>query len=112
MFISSQTYEGLKVTVNSVIEETHFLLQHQVKYVLTEYFCQDPLKSYFSRQRSLGLRKDIPSMSHLGCNDNAIRNQKNSKPIVHGNVVDSGMVALTDEPLPCRKKSKSKNLKV
>ena len=38
LFISSQTYEGLKITVNSVIDATQFLLQHQVKYVLTESF--------------------------------------------------------------------------
>ena len=39
IFISSQTYEGLKITVNSITEATQFLLQHQVKYVLTERFC-------------------------------------------------------------------------
>ena len=49
MFISSQTYEGLKITVNSIIEATQFLLQHQIKYVLTERFCQDPLENYFGR---------------------------------------------------------------
>ena len=106
MFISSQTYEGLKITVNSIIEATQFLLQHQVKYVLTERFCQDPLENYFGRQRSLGSRKDNPSMADFGYNDNAIRNQKIFHPIAHGNVADCGMVVLTDEPLPCRKKSK------
>ena len=88
MFISSQTYEGLKITVNSIIEATQFLLQHQVKYVLTERFCQDPLENYFGRQRSLGSRKDNPSMADFGYNDNAIRNQKIFKPIAHGNVAD------------------------
>ena len=43
MFILSQKYEGLKITVNSIIEATQFLLQHQIKYILTERFCQDPL---------------------------------------------------------------------
>ena len=38
--------------------------------------------------------------------DNAIKNQKNFKPIAHGNVADCGMIALTDEALPCPKKSK------
>ena len=36
MFIPSQTYEGLKITANSIIETTQFLLQHQVKFVLTD----------------------------------------------------------------------------
>ena len=105
MFISSQTDEGLKITVNSIIEATQFLLQHQVKYVLTERFCQDPLENYFGRQRSLGSRKDKPSMADFGYNNNVIRNQKLFKPIAHGNVADCGMVSLTDEPLPCHKKS-------
>ena len=106
MFISSKTYEELKRTVNSVIEAAQFLLQHQVKYVLTKRFCKDPLENYFGRQISLGLRKDNPRMADFGYNDNTIRNQKNFNPIAHGNVVDCGMVALTDESLPCRKKSK------
>ena len=72
MFILSQTYEGLKITVNSIIEATQFLLQHQVKYVLTERFCQDPLENYFGMQRSLGSRKDNPRMADFGYNDNAI----------------------------------------
>ena len=42
MFISWQTFEGLKTTVHSIIEAVKFLLQHHVKYVLTEKFCQDP----------------------------------------------------------------------
>ena len=33
--------------------------------------------------------------------NNAIRNQKHFKPITKGNIADSGMIALTDEPLPC-----------
>ena len=96
----------MKITVNSIIEATQFLLQHQIKYVLTERFCQDPLEDYFGRQRSLGSGKDNPSMADFGYNDNAIRNQKFFKAIAHGNVADCGMVVLTDEPLPCRKKSK------
>ena len=80
LFISSQTYEGLKITVNSVIEATQVFLQNQVKYLLTESFCQDPLENYFGRQKSLGLRKDNPSMADFGYNDNAIINQKFSTP--------------------------------
>ena len=40
-------------------------------------------------------------MVNLGYKNNAIRNQKHFKPIVNGNVADSGMIALTDEPFPC-----------
>ena len=77
MFISWQTYEGLKISVNSIIEATQFLLWHQVKYVLTECFCQDPLENWFGRQRSLGSRKDNPSMVDFGYNNNALLETKN-----------------------------------
>ena len=39
-------------------------------------------------------------MADFGYNNNAIRNQKHFKPIANGNVADSGMTVLTDEPLP------------
>ena len=79
MIISWQTYEGLKITVNSIIEATQFLLWRQVKYVLTERFCKCPLENWFGRQRSSGSRKDNPSMADFGYDNNVIRNQENSK---------------------------------
>ena len=33
--------------------------------------------------------------------NNAIRSQKHFKTITNGNVADSDMIALTDEPLSC-----------
>ena len=45
-------------------------------------------------------------MVDFGYNNNAIRNQKHFKPITNGNVADSGMIALTDESLPCWKPKK------
>ena len=64
------------------------------------------MKNWFGRQRSLGSNKDIPSMIDFGYNKNAIRNQKHFKPVANGNVADSGMIALIDEPLPCWKLKK------
>ena len=87
MFISKQTYVAFKITVNSIIEAVQFLLQHEVSYVLTERFCKDPLENYFGHQRSLGARKDNPSVRDFGINDNAIRNQKVFQPIA-SNVKD------------------------
>ena len=40
-------------------------------------------------------------MADFRYNDNTIRNQKNVKPIANGNVADSDMIPLPDEPLPC-----------
>ena len=107
MFISWQTFEGLKVTVHSIIEAVKFLLQHDVKYVLTERFSQHLLENYFGQQRAIGARKDNPSVCDFGFNDNSIRNQKIFRPIA-GNVCgqDTGMVDFTNEALPCRKKPK------
>ena len=42
-------------------------------------------------------------MVGFGYNNNAIRNQKHFKPITNDNFADGGMIALTYEPLPCRK---------
>ena len=74
MLISQETYKGFKIKVSSMIEAVQFLLQHEVSYVLTERFCQDPLENYFGHQRSLGARKDNPSLRDFGFKDNDIRN--------------------------------------
>ena len=71
--VGRQTYERLKISVNSIIEATQFVLWHQVKYVLKNAF-----ENCFGRQRSLGSRKDNPSMADFRYNNNAITNQKNS----------------------------------
>ena len=42
-------------------------------------------------------------MVDFGYNNNAIRNQKHFKTIANGNVGGTDMIALTDEPFPCRK---------
>ena len=107
MFISQQTYEGFKITINSVIEKVRFLLQQKVLYFLTEHFFQDPLKNYFGHQRSLGARKDNLSLRDFGFNDNAIRNQKVFRPIasnVRGQ--DPCNIEFSCESIPCRKKAK------
>ena len=88
MFASSQTYEGLKITVHSVMELVKFLIMHKVSYVLTKRLYQDPLENYFGEQRSSGARKENPSIYDFGYNDNTIRNQKVFKPIATGNVRD------------------------
>ena len=39
-------------------------------------------------------------MVDFGYNNNTIRNQKYFKPIANSDAADSGMIALTDEPIP------------
>ena len=86
MFTSSQTCEGLKISVYSVIELVKLLIMHKVSYVVTERLCQDPLENYFGKQSSSEARKDNPSLYDFDYNDNTIRKQKVFKPIATGNV--------------------------
>ena len=45
-------------------------------------------------------------MVDFGYSKNVIRNQKHFKSIAYSNVADSGMIAITDKPLPCQKPKK------
>ena len=74
--LGDKIFEGLKITVHSIIEAVKFLLQHHVKYVLTEKLCQDLIENYFGQQRATGAQKDKPSIPDFGFNDNSIKNQK------------------------------------
>lgn len=111
MFLSWQTYEGLQITVHSVIEATRFLLGEGMEYVLTERFCQDTLEEYFGNQRKLGRRSDNPDVWLFGYNDNAIRTQR-SISCQSGNTRgkkdrNKPWVNVSNDPLP-KKKSKKK----
>ena len=108
MFISWQTHEALNVTTSSIIDIIKYLLNHNVQYVFTEKFCQDPLENYFGRQRSMGHRRDNPSIRLFGYNDNTIRRTKIFKPIQSGNSRDtSDTFSISSEPLPSRRRPKS-----
>ena len=76
MFLSAQTYEGIRITVYSVTGATKFLLQNGMEFVLTEKFNQDCLEEYFGRQRSLGRRSDNQSLYQFGYNSNTLRLQR------------------------------------
>lgn len=110
MFLSWQTYEGLKITVHSVVEATKFLLNEGMEYVLTERFCQDPLEEYFGNQRKLGRRSDNPDMRQFGYNNNTIRVQ-HAVTCQSGNTrgrkdKNKAWVNVSDDPVPKRKKTK------
>ena len=81
MFLSWQTYEGLQITVNSLIEAVKFLLQADMPFVLSERFNQDVLEEYFGRHRSLGRRNDNPTMFQFGYQSNTIRMQRSIAPV-------------------------------
>ena len=51
-------------------------------------------------------------MIDFGYNNNTIRNQKYFKPIANSDAADSGMIALTDEPIPRWKPEKNGSSKL
>jgi hypothetical protein len=113
MFISHQTYKGMKITVNSLIEVARFLLSEGCEFVLSEKFCQDPLEEYFGHQRARGRFSDNPTLQSFGYNDLTIAAQRGIAPVVRGNVSgrhegkSSKWYAISEEPLPKRKKTKA-----
>ena len=113
MFISQQTYRGLKITVNSIVQVVQFLLSEGMEYVLSERFC---LEEYFGRQRERGRLDHNPTLQAFGYNDLSLSVQQNIAPVVKGNVAGrhkgecSKWYVVSEEPLPKRKKSKKNQL--
>ena len=108
MFLSQQTYEGLKIAVHSHIEAIQFLLKEGFQYVLSERFMQDVLEDYFGHQRSKGGRSDNPTAQQFGYNDLTIAAQRDVAPVIRGNVggryEKKKWVKVSDEPVHKRKK--------
>ena len=73
MFLSHQTYEGILVTANSVIECVEFVLQDGMKFVLTERFNQDFAEENFGQHQGVGRRRDNPSLFQFGYDSNGLR---------------------------------------
>ena len=69
MFLSAQTFEGLKISVYSYIEAIQFLLQKDFQYVLSEQFMQHIVQDYFGHQREQGWRSDNPTAQQFGCKE-------------------------------------------
>ena len=104
LIISWQTYEGIKMTVNSVIQPATFLILHKMSYILS-YICEDPLENYFGRQRSMRARKDNPTLYGFGYKDNPFKIQKMLIPVTKGNVAADNLYTKIDTELaPCGKK--------
>ena len=83
MFLSPQTYNGLKNSVLSHVELIKFLLEQGFQYVLTERFMRDV---YFGHQRARGCRSDNPTAQQFGYNDLTIATQRDIAPVIRGNV--------------------------
>ena len=86
MFISIQTYKGLKISIYAHIEAIQYLLGEGFEYVLSERFMQDVLEDYFGHQRAKGGRSDNPTAEQFGYNDLTIAAQRDIAPVIRGNV--------------------------
>jgi hypothetical protein len=111
MFISHQTYEGMKISIYSLIELVKFLLNADVDFVLTNRFCQDPVEQYFGKQREIGRRSDIPIIKTFGYNDNSIRMLRSNVQI-QGNTKGTSTTekqwrSIDNQKFPRRKKTKN-----
>ena len=113
MFLSMQTYNGLKMSVKSAIAITKFLLSKGFEFVLTERFCQDDVEEYFGYQRAQGRRSDNPSGADFGYNDLRISTLRDVAPqSIEGNVSGqhsgkkSKWFSMSDELLPKKKTKK------
>ena len=110
MFLSTQTYKGLQITIKSVVQVTKFLLGEGCEGVLTERFCQDDVEEYFGYQRAPGRRSDNPTAADFGYNDLRISVLRDIAPTAEGNVAGRHIGPRTkwytasEEPLPKRSK--------
>jgi hypothetical protein len=113
MFISKQTFNGLKMMVTSAIAVTKFLLSEGFEFVLTECFCQDDVEEYFGYQRAQGRRSVHPTAAEFGYNDLRIATLRDVAPqSVQGNASGrhsgkkSKWYGVSEEPLPKKKPTK------
>lgn len=110
MFLSLQTYEGLRISVYSHVEAIQFLLKEGFQYVLTERFMQDVVEDYFGHQRARGGRSDNPTAQQFGYNDLTIASQRDIAPVIRGNVGGRYEVQkwhmVSNEPVKKRAKKK------
>ena len=109
MFISHQTYEGIVITVKSLMECVKYLLtEGGLDYVLSNKFCQDDLENYFGKQRAIGGYKDNLRVAEVSKNDDLIKSQFSNSSIVGSNVetkIDK-YNDISEIPLKKRKRSK------
>lgn len=97
------------ISVNSFIEVTTTLLGIPgVTYLLSERFCQDPLESFFGKQRYRGGYGDNPSIKEFLDNTISLRVQGSAalEPL-RGNCTRkrNSKLIIYDTPLPKRRRS-------
>ena len=92
------------IAVKSFVELTRYLLRSgDVSFVLSEKLCQDPLESFFGRQRMRGRYSDNPTVSSFLYRTSSLRVQ--GSVAVRGNCrrgQKRQSVVMDNTPLPKR----------
>ena len=81
LMLSSETREGLRITVHSFVAVVRELLQHpelKGKYLLSERFNQDPLENFFGKVRQAGGRNTNPNVKMMEEATDVLRLQASS----------------------------------
>ena len=110
MFISQQTYLGIRTSVYALIECTRFLLNHGFEYVLSSSFNQDSLEEHFGRHRICGRRSTNPTVHAFGYQDKKLSLQRSLATSItpRGNTKGSKRknegIKITNSPLKKRKR--------
>ena len=71
-FISQQTYDGVCMTTDAMVELVLFLLHHGLEFASTRRISQGSLERYFGYQRSIGRRNENPNIHEFGYRNSAI----------------------------------------
>ena len=75
MFVCLQTWHPNRCN-RSAVKAVNFLLRNGCISILTERFCQDPVKEHFGIKKQLGRTNDNPDLKKSGYNDNTTRIQR------------------------------------
>ena len=135
MLLSVQTMNGLRLTgmitipnslvywqmsllsvlffiiVKSFLELGPTLLKDEnAKFLLTERFCQDPLKSYFGDQRSRGARNSNPSAKQFCTTANILRVSSGLSKQGKGNVRGREFESAQDTETKLHKRKQERRL--
>ena len=75
MIISWETFQGLCITVYSIVLAAKVLLSRGVEYVFSERFCLYSPEGYFCDHKKLERRSDNPDIAQFGYNNKTIHVQ-------------------------------------
>lgn len=118
MFLSHQTYLGIRMNVLSLIGLTNYLFREKEvqgdiddtqEFLLTGKISQDSTEENFGRHRAAGRRNDNPSLHQFGYDSNIIRLSRNIMPVT-GNTEGAhkknkrSWSAVDNSPLPKKKR--------